>query len=163
MRQPLISRSSRFVSAGCSQGPWNGSVLSLRRIPKLETDPLSTYASDTFPAPTSLATEICSGLAFAYPAGKGSEAIRRTMLPNSRRLIEKALVQDHRLVARPAQGARQQFGDAPFQNVVRGNADGILHATPFQRLVNLRLGEGGISAEHYLFAQPLLPLDFGQQ
>ena len=82
-RTPLNSRSSRIFSAGCFHGPWNGPVLSLRRIPKLETDPLSTCASDTFPAPASLAAEICSGLRLGYPAGKGSEAIRRTMLPNS--------------------------------------------------------------------------------
>lgn len=85
-RPPLISRSSRILSAGCSQGPWNGPVLSLRRIPKLETDPLSTCASHTSPAPVSLAAEICSVLRFAYPAGKVSEAIRRTMLPNNRRV-----------------------------------------------------------------------------
>jgi hypothetical protein len=33
-----------------------------------------------------LATEICTGLRLAYPPGKGSEATRRTMLPNSRRV-----------------------------------------------------------------------------
>ena len=52
-RKPLILRSSRVISAGCSQGSWNGPVLSLRRIPKLETVPLSTFASDTSPAPVS--------------------------------------------------------------------------------------------------------------
>ena len=36
--------------------------------------------------PASLLAEIRSGRRLAYPAGKGSEAIRRTMLPNSRRI-----------------------------------------------------------------------------
>lgn len=85
-RPPLISWSSRAFSALCFRGPWNGRVLSFRRIPKLEPGPLSTCASDTFPAPASLAAEICFRLRFAYPAGKGSEAIRRTRLPNNRRV-----------------------------------------------------------------------------
>jgi hypothetical protein len=76
-RPPLISRSSRVFSAGCFHGPWNAPVLSLRRLPKRETDPLSTCASDPFPAPASLPAEFCSGLRLAYPAGKGTEAIRR--------------------------------------------------------------------------------------
>ncbi len=37
--------------------------------PRLETDPLWTCASDTFPAPVSFAAEICFGLRSAYPAG----------------------------------------------------------------------------------------------
>jgi hypothetical protein len=41
------------------------------------TDPPSTCASDTFPAAVSLAAEICFDLRSAYPAGWGSEAIRR--------------------------------------------------------------------------------------
>jgi len=66
--------------------PWEGPVLPLRAIPELETDPPSTCAPDSFPAPASLAAETCSGLPFAYHTGNGSEAIRRTMLTNSRRV-----------------------------------------------------------------------------
>ena len=60
-------------------------------------------------------------------------------------------------------GQQEQFGNVPFQDVVRGNADGKLHATLVQGLVDLRLGEGGIGAEHYLLAQLLLPLSLGKQ
>ncbi len=35
----------------------------------------------------------------------------------------------------------------------------MLHAPLHQRLVNLRLGEGGISAELHLFAPLLIPLN----
>ena len=31
-RPPLVARSSRILRAGCSQGPWDGPVLSRRRI-----------------------------------------------------------------------------------------------------------------------------------
>ena len=56
----------------------------LARIPKAATAPLSTRSSDTFP-PVALVAQTQSGRRLAYPAGKGSEAIRRTMLPNKRR------------------------------------------------------------------------------
>ena len=81
----------------------------------------------------------------------------------ARRLIMEALVPNHRLVTRSSHRARQQFGDVPFQDAVGGNADGIFRATPFQRLVNLRLGEGGLGPKDHLFAQLLLPLDLRQQ
>ena len=49
----------------------------------------SPYPDPMIPTPfrhAFLAAEICSVLRFAYPAGKVSEAIRRTMLPNNRRV-----------------------------------------------------------------------------
>ena len=58
----------------------------LARTPKDATAPLSIRVSDTLPPPASPLAEIRSARRLAYPAGKGSEAIRRTMLPNSRRV-----------------------------------------------------------------------------
>ena len=42
--------------------PRMGSALSLQRVPKPETAAFPTDSSDTFPSPTPLAAEICSGL-----------------------------------------------------------------------------------------------------
>jgi hypothetical protein len=58
----------------------------LPRTPEAATAPLSTHASDTFPAPASLVTETQSGRRLAYPAGKGSKSIRRTIAADSRRV-----------------------------------------------------------------------------
>src|SRR5208283_3310066 len=67
----------------------------------------------------------------------------------ARGLVEEALVPHHWFVARSSHGARQQLRDVALQaTVIRGYADGILHASPLQRLVNLRLGKIGIGAEH---------------
>src|ERR1019366_8590827 len=64
-------------------------------------------------------------------------------------LIQKALVPHHRLVAWSSYWPRQQLHDVALQAVVGGYADGILHVSPLQRLVNLRLGKGGIGAKHH--------------
>ena len=46
----------------------------------------------------------------------------------------------------------------PLQTVIRQDADSVF--TPlFQRLVDLQLGEGGVSTEHHLRAGLLLPFD----
>src|SRR5664280_248720 len=47
-------------------------------------------------------------------------------------LVEKALVPDHRLVARSSYGPRQQLRDVALQAVVGGYADGIPHASLLQ-------------------------------
>jgi len=47
---------------------------------------LRPTSSDTFPSPSSLVTEICSGLRFAYPSGDGSAAIRCSIAPKRRRV-----------------------------------------------------------------------------
>src|ERR1039457_4523984 len=57
------------------------------------------------------------------------------------RLIQKALIPDHGLVARSSYGPRQQLRNVALQAVIGGYADGILHASLLQRLVNLRLGK----------------------
>jgi len=70
----------------CFHKPQNGSVLRLWRIPKPKVAVFLTLSLVTSLSPTYLVAEICSGLRFAYSAGNGSEVIRRTMLPNSRRV-----------------------------------------------------------------------------
>src|SRR6516164_11582631 len=52
--------------------------------------------------------------------------------------------------------------DLPLQTVVGRNADGILYAPLFQRLVDLRLGEGSVGTKDYFFAQSLLSLNLRQ-
>jgi hypothetical protein len=54
----------------------------LARTPKTATAPLSTRASDTFSAPTSLVTKIRSGRRLTYPAGKGCKSIRWFVVNN---------------------------------------------------------------------------------
>src|ERR1035437_9607913 len=78
------------------------------------------------------------------------------------RLIEKALVPDHRLVTRSSHWPRQQLRDVALQAIVGGYANGILHASFLQRLVNLRLGKGRVGTKDYLFAQSLLSLNLRQ-
>ena len=51
----------------------------------------------------------------------------------------------------------------PLQVVVGGKAKGVLNVSRFQRLVQLRLGKGGVAAESHFLALRLLPLDLGQQ
>jgi hypothetical protein len=70
----------------------------------------------------------------------------------TRRLIEKAFVPHHRLVARPSHRPGQQLRNLPLQIVVRREANGVLHVTFFQRFVQLWLGKGGIGAKDYLLA-----------
>src|ERR1039457_3950788 len=69
------------------------------------------------------------------------------------RLIQKALVPDHGLVARSSYGPRQQLRNVALQAIIGGYADGILHASLLQRLVHLRLGKGGIGAKHHFLTQ----------
>jgi hypothetical protein len=61
----------------------------------------------------------------------------------------------------------QQLRDVPLEAVVGRDPDGALHASPLQRLVDLRLGEGGAPSgpgpERHLLTLLLLPLDLGQQ
>jgi len=80
----------------------------------------------------------------------------------TRRLIEKTLVPDRRLVGGPSHWSCQQLRNVPLQIVVRWKADRVLHVPLFQRLVQLRLGKGRIGAEDYLLAQPLLPFNLRQ-
>jgi hypothetical protein len=81
----------------------------------------------------------------------------------TRRLIKKTLVPHHRLVAWPSHGPRQQFRNVPLQIVVGRKADRVLRVLLFQRLVELRLGKGGVGAENHFLAQPLLAFNLGQQ
>src|ERR1039457_258083 len=81
----------------------------------------------------------------------------------ARGLVEEALVPYHGLVAWPSHRARQQLRDVALQAVIRRYANGILHASLLQRLVNLRLGEGSIGTKHHLPAQFLLALDLRQK
>jgi hypothetical protein len=81
----------------------------------------------------------------------------------ARCLVREVFVADHRLVAGPPNEARQQPGNFPFQAVVGRDADGVLHIPLFQRLVDLRLGEGGVGTKHHIPALLLLPLDLRQQ
>jgi hypothetical protein len=57
----------------------------------------------------------------------------------------------------------QQIGDVWLQTLIGRQPDGVLDASLLQRLVDLRLGEGGIGPDHHLLALLLLPLDLGQQ
>jgi hypothetical protein len=63
-----------------------GAIGSYRQNPKgrncLSFDP----CFDTFPAPASLVTKTRSGRRLAYPAGKGSKSICRTIAVNNRRV-----------------------------------------------------------------------------
>ncbi len=54
--------------------------------PKTRNRPSFDLCLGHFPSPVSFAPKISFDLRFAYPAGKGSEAIRRTIVPNSRRV-----------------------------------------------------------------------------
>ena len=81
----------------------------------------------------------------------------------TRRLIEKTVEPKHRLVAWPSHRPGQQLHNLPLQIVVSGKANGVLHVPLFERLVDLRLGKGGVAPEGHLFALRLLPLDLGQQ
>src|SRR5664280_3200162 len=81
----------------------------------------------------------------------------------ARGLVEKAFVPDHGLVARSSYGPRQQLRDVYKRQVVRGYADGILHASFLQRLIDFRLGKGGIGAKYHFLAEFLLALDLRQQ
>jgi hypothetical protein len=56
----------------------------------------------------------------------------------------------------------QQLRNLALQIVVGGKADRILRFPLFQRLVDLRLGEGRVGTKDHLLAPPLLPLDLGQ-
>src|SRR5450432_1408739 len=79
------------------------------------------------------------------------------------RLVEKALVPDHWLVARSSRGSRQQLRNVPLQVLVGWYADGVLDAPLLQRLIYLRLGEGGVCSKHHVLAQLLLALNLRQQ
>jgi hypothetical protein len=81
----------------------------------------------------------------------------------TRRLIEKTFESKHWPLAWPSHWPRQQLPNVPLQMVVRRKADRVLHITFFQRLVELRLGKGGVAAEGHFFALRLLSLDLGQQ
>src|ERR1035437_9940122 len=78
------------------------------------------------------------------------------------RLIQKALVPDHGLVARSSYGPRQQLRDVALQAVIGRQTYGILHAPLLQSLVNLRLGKGSIGAKHHFLTEFLLALDLRQ-
>src|ERR1019366_9428999 len=78
------------------------------------------------------------------------------------RLIQKALVPDHGLVARASYRPRQQLRDVSLQTVVSWQTYGILHAPLLQSLVNLRLGKGSIGAKHHFLTEFLLTLDLRQ-
>jgi len=84
------------------------------------------------------------------------------LLP-TRGLIEKSLVTDHRLVARPSNWPRQRAPDVPLHMVVGRKADRIFHVPFFERFVQLRLGKGRIGPKDYLLAQRLLAFNLGQQ
>src|ERR1022692_161447 len=74
----------------------------------------------------------------------------------ARGLVEEALVPHHWLVAWPSHRARQQLRDVALQAVIGGYANGILHASLLQRLVNLRLGKGSIGAKNHFLTEFLL-------
>src|ERR1700693_5492495 len=57
------------------------------------------------------------------------------------RLIEKALVPDHWLVARPPHGPHQQLRNVPLQAIVGWNANRIHHTALLQCFVDLRFGD----------------------
>src|SRR5208337_5434390 len=75
------------------------------------------------------------------------------------RLIEKALVSDHWLVARPSHGPCQQLRNIPLQAIVGWDAAGILYAPLLECFVNLQLGKGRVRTESNLIALRLLTLD----
>ncbi len=73
-----------MLGASANRGTGQFHLSGESQSPKL---PFSHPCPQTlFPSAASLVDEICSSLRLAYPAGKGSEAIRPTMLPNSRRV-----------------------------------------------------------------------------
>src|SRR6266849_4271274 len=72
------------------------------------------------------------------------------------RLVEKALVPDHWLVARSPHAPRQQLRNVPLQALVGRYSDGILHAPLLQRFLNLGLGKGRVRTESNLLALRLL-------
>src|SRR2546426_4974814 len=75
------------------------------------------------------------------------------------RLVEKALVPDHWLVARSADGTRQQLRNVPLQVLVGWYADGVLHSPLLQRLIDLWFGKGRVRPESYLLALRLLTVN----
>src|SRR5882762_2245886 len=79
------------------------------------------------------------------------------------RLVEKALVPDHGLVARSSHRARQQLRNVPLQVLVGRYADGVLHSPLLQRLVDLRFGKSRVRPESYSLALRPLTLDLRQQ
>src|SRR6266568_3646674 len=76
------------------------------------------------------------------------------------RLVEKTLVPDHWLVARPPHGPRQQLRNVPLQAIVGWNANRIRHTALHQRFVDLRFGKGRVRPESNFLALRLLTLDF---
>src|SRR5713226_3420161 len=78
------------------------------------------------------------------------------------RLVEKALVPDHWLVARSPHAPRQQFRNVPLQALVGRYADGILHAPLLQCFIDLRFGKGRVRPESNFLALRLLALDLRQ-
>jgi len=79
------------------------------------------------------------------------------------RLVETALLPDHRLVARSSHGPRQPRSNIPLQAVVGRKADGVLHTSLFQGFVDLRPGESGVGPKDHCLASLLLTLDLRQQ
>src|SRR5271166_3816068 len=77
------------------------------------------------------------------------------------RLIQEAPVPNHRLVARPSHWPLQQLRNLALQIVIGRKADDVLHLALFQRLVELRLGEGRVGTKHHHLAALLLALDLG--
>src|SRR5262249_24989449 len=57
----------------------------------------------------------------------------------------------------------QQLRNLTLQVVVSRKADRVLCLSLLDRLVDLRLGEGGVTAEGHLLALRLLPVDLGPQ
>ena len=51
----------------------------------------------------------------------------------------------------------------PLQLLVGRDANDVVHSAILQRLVDLRLGEGGVGAERQSLAFSLLALDLGHQ
>ncbi len=62
-------------------------------------------------------------------------------------LILEAAVADQRGVAGSAAWSGQQVLDGPLQHIISGEADGVRHASPLQRLVEGREGEGRVGSD----------------
>ena len=78
-------------------------------------------------------------------------------------LILKTLVPDKRLAAGPSWRSNEEIGDLPLQILVGRDADCVLDAACLQRLVDLRLRKGGVSAERHALTLGLLALDLRHQ
>jgi hypothetical protein len=63
------------------------------------------------------------------------------------RLVAEAREEDLRLLGRPADGPAQQVPDPFLQDRVGRQADGIPRALGLEQLVQLGLGEAGVTAE----------------